>query len=197
MGTEQPPAATPAARATRLPPMLQNVTKCDTFTADPSVTSAPSSSSIGANPCPIGGSTPLSDPPDPNFPDLSPRQSDALALLLAGQTISAVAEKLDVSRQTIHRWKSSPAFAAHLARLQADHLDAIAQSASQALVKSFSLIIQHIDKRNTDFAVKVLSALKAYRFIAPPAPAEAADAQDSPAPQSPSSDESSLPTSSG
>ena len=51
---------------------------------------------------------------------LSVRQEQALERLLLGDTVSAVAKGVGVSRQTVHRWLREPEFASALAALRND-----------------------------------------------------------------------------
>lgn len=142
----RPSPSNPATETATSDIMLHNATRCDTFSS-----------------------------PTPDHPLLSTRQNRALILLIEGRAVSEIASELEVCRQTIHRWKSSPAFARTLARLQADHLHAVASEASRVLIKSLSLLNRNIERSNCLLAVKILTSLKAHRFINPPTPDDPAD----------------------
>ena len=76
---------------------LQNVTGCDT-----------SSNCIHAD----------RSVPQPNQPTLQERRQAALRLLVVGKSIARVARELELSRQTIYRWRADPAFEEELKQLR-------------------------------------------------------------------------------
>jgi transposase-like protein len=54
----------------------------------------------------------------PKAPTLDERRQLALRLLVLGKSVARVAKELELSRQTIYRWREDPAFEAELKRLR-------------------------------------------------------------------------------
>lgn len=73
---------------------------------------------------------------------LSPRQRAAIGHLLAGQSVTATAAALGVTRQTIHNWKCDPRFALILAQKSSETLEAIATRARNILLRT----ARHLDR---------------------------------------------------
>lgn len=77
-----------------------------------------------------GGAGAPPDPPEgiggssPEVADLSARQTQALAMLLAGSSITIAARSLAISRQTISTWLRQPAFRAAFEAQRAEVLSA-------------------------------------------------------------------------
>jgi transposase-like protein len=75
---------------------------------------------------------------------LTARQDKAVAILAVGSSVEAVAERVGISRQTIHRWMLQPDFKAAVtaARRQAVQVvfDTLSQSVNQAAEKLTALV---------------------------------------------------------
>ena len=99
MNSSPESSASPSAGSAPAAATLQNVTGCDT-----------SSNRIHGD-----QSVPQPDPPAPTLAD---RRQAALRLLVVGKSIARVARELELSRQTIYRWRQDPAFEEELKRLR-------------------------------------------------------------------------------
>ena len=89
----------------------------DTTTAEQNVTGCDTSS----NRMDAGQSVQSQDPsPATGTPQLAERRQLALRLLVIGKSVARVAKELEVSRQTIYRWREDPQFESELKQLR-DH----------------------------------------------------------------------------
>jgi DNA invertase Pin-like site-specific DNA recombinase len=87
----------------------------DTTTAEQNVTGCDTSS----NRMDAGQSVQSQDPsPATGTPQLAERRQLALRLLVIGKSVARVARELEVSRQTIYRWREDPQFESELKQLR-------------------------------------------------------------------------------
>lgn len=123
--------------------------------SDDSPTRAPTASSPAPPPptpmpesareCPIpekNSAHPL--PPAPP-PPLAPRQQAALARLLAGESVGAVARALQIDPKTLYRWRRhNPTFVAELTRRQRDLWDDVSGDLLTTVAASVETLRQHL-----------------------------------------------------
>ena len=87
----------------------------------------------------------LPDPPSLTAqPDdgLTPIQRIAVGHLVTGQSVSATAAAIGVSRQTLHLWKRDPRFALAVAQKSTEALEAVASRARNILLR----VARHLDR---------------------------------------------------
>lgn len=97
---------------------------------------------------------------DPKTYELTPDQTAALDLLLAGQTITAAAATVGVARETVSRWRNNdPAFqAAYNAVLQSVY-DAGQARLLEARGKALDRLATLVDSTDEATALKAAAAL--------------------------------------
>ena len=72
---------------------------------------------------------------------VTPKQTQAVGLLVAGINILEVADQLDVAPSTIHRWRKCPAFRASLNQATGDVLSASLALATTARLKAIQTLV--------------------------------------------------------
>ena len=116
----------PGDRQTRIAsddsPMVQNVTECDT-SADASA-------------------------PPTDAETLTPIQLMAIAHLLSGKTVTECATSLNISRNTLHRWKSDPTFKQTLNQRADDAVRTAASRMRRMLLASTAQLMKRIKKQS-------------------------------------------------
>lgn len=96
----------------------------------------------------------------PKVYELTPDQATALDLLLSGQTITAAAAAVGVTRETVSRWRNSdPAFqAAYNAAMQSAY-DVGQARLLDARGKALDRLAALVDSPNTNYALKAAALL--------------------------------------
>lgn len=136
--------------------MLQNVTKCDTFSG--------AGGGTGGDPPLIGG------PGLPN-PDLSPEQLRAIDLLLLGKTDASVAQSLSLARMTVWRWKTQDVdFRAELARRREGLWATTEDRYRRLFFRASRVLTKQLDGQDEANAFRAAQALlrMASRLVPPP-----------------------------
>ena len=92
---------------------------------------------------------------------LSPQQMQAITLILAGKSLTAIAEELHCNRKTLSKWKSSnPHFIAALNERKNEMFDA-ANNRLQALIdKAITVLENNLDDGSYAAAVNVLKIVE-------------------------------------
>lgn len=89
--------------------------------------------------------------------ELSPRQVEALGLVLSGMTDGEVARSVGVTRQTVNEWRRRhPAFRAVLTRLIRGRVEALAQRAAELQRQALEVVGRAIDKGEVGVALSFL-----------------------------------------
>ena len=101
--------------------------------------------------------------------DLSDKQRLAIDHLLSGETITATAEAVSVSRQTVHEWKRDPVFAHELATGQADR-QALFQHKWEVLAEKVTQVVD--EALSTDDMPTRLNAARLWLSHHSPTPKE-------------------------
>jgi len=186
-----PSSAVPVPQST--PPTLPNVTKRDSSTipapisavTDPiaetcaRVTNGELNANTGYN---TGDDNELADVTSPQalaaieqLPEhLSPRQAQAMDLLLAGFSIAEVASRVGVSRQTIYRWRyNHPTFMSIYGRLTQEMSEQAGHRAEQLVYRALDIVQAALSAKKPspgqlNAAIRVLSALRVSRFTFTP-----------------------------
>lgn len=87
---------------------------------------------------------------------ISERQSRAIDLLLAGESLTSIASSLDVSRQTVSGWTNHHApFIAELNRRRHQHQLALRSRYEQAIGLALEILINGLQKGDQGLAVTV------------------------------------------
>lgn len=112
---------------------------------------------------------------EPKTYELTPDQAAALDLLLAGQTITAAAATVGVTRETVSRWRNNdPAFqAAYNAALQSVY-DAGQARLLEARGKALDRLAALVDSTDEATALKAAAALLRVDAPRPDGPTSAA-----------------------
>lgn len=75
-----------------------------------------------------------------NVTDLSAEQHQAIDLLVAGQTISNIAETLGIHRQTLWRWRQNPEFQRIYRQLRAQRIEEIRDLTGETVRLALSVL---------------------------------------------------------
>ena len=115
--------------------------------------------------------------PDTETLTVSPKQDQAIALLLTGKTVTEVAEVVEVSRQTVSEWvHHHPGFQATLHQRQRELWQGASEQLRALLPKALEVVTKALDgEQALPAAVHVLKACGLYGGLAPSGPIDAAD----------------------
>jgi hypothetical protein len=98
--------------------------------------------------------------PAPLVHGLSDPKLRAVELLVAGVRPGVVARRVDVSRETLWRWRQEPAFRQHLQRLRVEfHVARLDRMWADA-DRSLDVIEQHLDENDLQAAIALLRLLR-------------------------------------
>ena len=108
----------------------------------------------------------------PTKTDLKKRE--AISLMLAGKTVTEVAETVGVTRQTIWNWKRDEDFNHDIVEagesILADHTSAVAKLVDEAIVAMSELLKSNDESMKFKVAMTVLNAAKNWGELRPAAP---------------------------
>jgi hypothetical protein len=120
------------------------------------------------------------NPDVPATPDwsLSPQQAAAVDLLASGQTLTAVAAVIEVTRQTVSGWVNQhPGFQAALHNRRQELWDGLADTLRGLLPRAVEVLKEQLESEQPlPAAVHVLKACGLYGMLPPRGPAEVEDA---------------------
>ena len=109
-----------------------------------------------------------------NVTDLTPQQTQALELLMTGQSTGNVARALGIHRQTLWRWKNLPAFQALQSELAEGHRQELREQMGEMLrlcmlsvTRELKLAEDDKMRNNYDLAVKVLRTVRPAAYQRP------------------------------
>lgn len=105
-------------------------------------------------------------PPDTSA--LSPDQMRGIELLLAGKTVTDVANILGKDRKTIYRWRQNPYFSAELNRMQGELLEGTRSRLRGLAGKAIDVIDRHLDEGSLKAAVELMKAISFYGQVPMP-----------------------------
>jgi DNA-binding CsgD family transcriptional regulator len=91
--------------------------------------------------------------------DLTDQQLIAIELILAGRRQSDVAEQLGISRQTLWRWRSEPAFINELARCREERVTGMRERVTHLADLAFDVVEDQLAEGNPQMAIDYLRVL--------------------------------------
>ena len=115
--------------------------------------------------------------PDSETLTVSPKQDQAIALLITGKTVTEVAEVVEVRRQTVSEWlHHHPGFQAALHQRQRELWQGASEQLRALLPKALEVVTKALDgEQALPAAVHVLKACGLYGGLAPSGSIDAAD----------------------
>ncbi len=141
-------AAAVSSAAPAIPPMPQNAPKCPTFS--PQAAAGPYNCHASDN----------VTTRHPHLASLSPKQTQAIDLLICGHSDTSICARVGIDRKTLYRWKNHhPAFIAALNFRQQQLLNQSALSYRRSLRKSFKIVNAAMKTPDSPDAIRVALAL--------------------------------------
>ena len=87
---------------------------------------------------------------------ISASQLRAMELLLAGMTVTKVAQKLGIDRKTLYEWRKNPVFQAELNRRMIEASDAMGQRLRRLSEKAVDVVEKHLNEGSLQAATALL-----------------------------------------
>ncbi|MFZ1820348.1 MAG: phBC6A51 family helix-turn-helix protein [Acidimicrobiia bacterium] len=96
---------------------------------------------------------------NPTDIELSPKQTQALDLLLVGNSVTSVAQELDVDRSTIYRWHTDAYFEAEKNRKMRELRDSAKSRLVQLADKAMAVIERALEDEDPKTALAILKGI--------------------------------------
>lgn len=90
--------------------------------------------------------------------NLTPKQRRAIAALVSGQDFGQAAADAGVSVRTLHRWRTTPEFAAELRGADSEQLNAVARTLNGASHDAVSVLVEIMRAPETSPALRLRAA---------------------------------------
>lgn len=87
---------------------------------------------------------------------MSPKQIQALSLLLEGKSDSKVAEIISVDRNTIARWKKEPLFLEQYQTAHQEYMNVVQQRLKNLTTKAVNVCEEALDRGDTKVALELI-----------------------------------------
>ena len=98
-------------------------------------------------------------------PILNPAQTKALAVMLAGGTVTVAAERAGVARETVHRWLREPLFLAELNDGKAEMMAKVRADLRSTAVEAAKFLLEAITSEYSNKTLKLKVSLAVLKMV--------------------------------